>query len=909
MTPLRTSIPHSTIYQLSLLTGSLLMLLSLTAQADDGDVAYPRSSDDRFLVELVASEPDIVTPFGITVDAKGRVFVVESHTHMRPDDYDGPTHDRIRLLVDTDGDGLPEKISTYYEGEKWLMNVAAHSDGWLYAVSRNELFRIRDNDGDGHAELRESLAKMETDGDYPHNGFLSVTIGADGNIYFGMGQNFGAAYVLTGRDGRAVASDRGDGGIFLCSSDGKGLVRLANGFWNPCGIATDAFGRLFTVDNDPGNRPPCRLIEVVAGGDYGYRRHELEPFISWNGELPGTLPMIASLAEAPTDVITYAASAFPLEYHGKLLVSSWSEYRIDSIELKPHGATFSATSRPLVVGGPEFRPVGMAVAPDGSLYVSDWVDRSYPVHGRGRVWRIRAKEPNTTSSEPTPAAAGRRERSVRTQPLQALDLRAILSAETGARLQAAALRRCTDKALLPLILKAITSDDPFLRQAATQALKQSLNVDELQELVASSDRHHRFAALLALRAKSPAAFQSLLSKMLDDSSESIQYLAIDWIAHKKLAHFRPPLVERLETESMSARLFEATCAAIAHIDGVMKHWRPGKNGDWWKTQPTINELATHLLSSPRASPETLRRAIELLPAGHPALTIERLVQLIQQPTTVDALQIAVVRALPLDAAGRRVLRRVAHDVTRSAEVRAEAVLRSALFLDADVVRDLVEWAESAPLAVRREALRSLRGAQLTFSQVQSLQRVAGESRDLSQLVALVLDPSTTFNRPALEETDAWMKRIAGPVDPRNGARIFFHPNGPGCAKCHHIDGRGQNIGPEFHRAAGGVAAFTRRSLLEAILQPSREIALGFVPYKFLLEDGHVKIGVLETETDTHYKLVDSQGNRFSVKRAEIEEMAPSDKSIMPDGLVNTMTDSELRDLIAYLLLTADESPR
>ena len=31
------------------------------------------------------------------------------------------------------------------------------------------------------------------------------------------------------------------------------------------------------------------------------------------------------------------------------------------------------------------------MAPDGSLYISDWVDKSYNVHGRGRIWRLRAK--------------------------------------------------------------------------------------------------------------------------------------------------------------------------------------------------------------------------------------------------------------------------------------------------------------------------------------------------------------------------------------------------------------------------------------------------------------------------------------------------------------------------------------
>ena len=44
-------------------------------------------------------------------------------------------------------------------------------------------------------------------------------------------------------------------------------------------------------------------------------------------------------------------------------------------------------------GGEDFRPVGIAAGPDGALYITDWVDRSYPVHGKGRIWRLRAKNP------------------------------------------------------------------------------------------------------------------------------------------------------------------------------------------------------------------------------------------------------------------------------------------------------------------------------------------------------------------------------------------------------------------------------------------------------------------------------------------------------------------------------------
>ena len=54
--------------------------------------------------------------------------------------------------------------------------------------------------------------------------------------------------------------------------------------------------------------------------------------------------------------------------------------------------------KPVVVGGDDFRPVGIAVAPDGSLYISDWVDKSYTLHGKGRIWRLRNAQPITSSA-------------------------------------------------------------------------------------------------------------------------------------------------------------------------------------------------------------------------------------------------------------------------------------------------------------------------------------------------------------------------------------------------------------------------------------------------------------------------------------------------------------------------------
>src|SRR5690606_16676988 len=150
---------------------------------------------------------------------------------------------------------------------------------------------------------------------------------------FGLGENFAHPWTLTDREGNTV-SGTGEGGIFCCTADGRELRRIALGFWNPFGICVRADGEMFAAENDPGEQPPCRLLHVVEGGDYGYQRsygHEAHhPFVGWNGELRGTLPMIHPSGEAPCGVTPLGRG---------LIVPSWSDHRIDFFLLSRKGAS------------------------------------------------------------------------------------------------------------------------------------------------------------------------------------------------------------------------------------------------------------------------------------------------------------------------------------------------------------------------------------------------------------------------------------------------------------------------------------------------------------------------------------------------------------------------------------------
>ncbi len=398
----------------------LLFCLPLSLSADD---APPRSLDDRLEITLFAEHPLLNTPTGIDVDARGRVWVIESNTHFPPAGYDGHPSDRLLILTDSDGDGRAE-AKVFADGFTHSMSVAVRPV-WLDPVSfsaeedkttlakrtqvflatRKEILLLEDTDGDDVCDKQTRLVHLDTEGSYPHNGLAGFAFDALGNMFFGFGENLGADYKIIGRDGVTYSGGGEGGNIYQVQPDGTKLKHWATGFWNPHANCVDAFGNLFSVDNDPDSLPPCRLLHIIEGGDYGYRfrngRKGMHPFTAWNGEIPGTLPMVAGTGEAPSGILAYEHDAFPEEYLGNLIVTSWGDHRIDRFVLKNKGASFESVAEPFIVGGENFRPVGIALAPDGSLYLSDWVLRDYKLHKQGRVWRIRAKNaPPATADQP-----------------------------------------------------------------------------------------------------------------------------------------------------------------------------------------------------------------------------------------------------------------------------------------------------------------------------------------------------------------------------------------------------------------------------------------------------------------------------------------------------------------------------
>ena len=143
------------------------------------------------------------------------------------------------------------------------MNLARRPRRGRLRRDPQRLYRLEDRDADGRADgtdggkVPDPIIRLDSTGDYPHNGLSGFAFDAQGYVYFGLGENLGVDYRLIGRDGLTFSGGGEGGNIYRCRPDGTKLERIATGFWNPFHMTFGPFGQLFAVDNDPDSRPPA----------------------------------------------------------------------------------------------------------------------------------------------------------------------------------------------------------------------------------------------------------------------------------------------------------------------------------------------------------------------------------------------------------------------------------------------------------------------------------------------------------------------------------------------------------------------------------------------------------------------------------------------------------------------------
>lgn len=824
---------------------------------------------------LIAEHPGLATPTGIDVDSEGRIWVVATHTHFRPEDYVGPEHDEILVFSGRDDDRHVEQRQLFYNATDATMDLEIGPHGWVYLAERDRILRIRDEDGDGTAEVAEDVVVLETEAVYPHNGLEGLAWHPNGDLVFGLGENFAKPWTLTGTDG-SILSGTGEGGIFRCSTIGSQLRRVARGLWNPFGICVRADGQMFATDNDPGERPPCRLLHIVEGGDYGYQRaygsEAHHPFVTWNGELRGTLPMIHPSGEAPCGVTPLGRG---------LIVPSWSDHRIDWFRLQGKGASYEADRIALLTGGRYFRPGCIARDPNANgttraWYLTDWVDGRYQAHGFGRLWKL-------TVDLGAAAWVG---------PLD-------LAPETEPARLAGALRRRQTNSTRPDLLRLANDVDPFLSHAALESLAAQSSEWRYDEF-AGWPAEERAVAVVALR-RAAASQEPWIEKLLLDSDADVQFETLRWISEANLKPYLGHLQRYLARDDLDYRRFEAALACWNTLKGKPEAGirEPGlllARVQDEAVSPRLRAYALRLLPTPslRSSADG-STPTRTFPEGLTPELLAPLLMLNHEPLTLE-----VIRTLAFDpSTGHEMIARVAADPLQTEVARTTATAGLAS-VAAKHLELMLRLAGSAGRSLREESLRCLRSLKLSEAARGQLEQLALKYPESSDAFRAVLYPeSLGTGRPSNEDTKAWLEAleaVAPPADLEAGRRIFHHTQLARCANCHRYRGRGNVVGPDLSNVNRGL---DRQRLLQSILEPSRQMAPEFQPRTIVLRNGRTMTGI-RLRSSTSEVLRDTSGQNRSFNRDDIESMVESTTSFMPGGLANLLTVRELRDLLAFL---------
>ena len=388
--------------------------------------------------DLIAAEPDICNGVAFSIDDQGRFYVCETfrigdgvfdnRSYMQWKDADlacltvadrvakydkylkekVPTYsaytERVRMLVDTNGDGSLDRSTIFAEGfnqmaDGILSGVLPVGDD-VYITNIPKLWKLRDSDNDGIADERIVMH----DGYGVHTSLIGhdmhgLIVGPDRRLYFSIGDR-GFHVEHEGE----VHDYPHEGAVLRCELDGSKLEVVHHGLRNPQELAFDQWGDLFTGDNNSDGGDKARLVQITPGADSGWRIgfQWLSDRGAWNREKmwhprhpeqsAALLPPIRNFADGPSGLVYDVGVGLPDRFRDSFFLCDFRGGRgysgIRTFKLSRRGAAYEVESHDRIAWN--VLPCDVEFGPDGSLYFYDWVN-GWAKTGKGRIYRLRTK--------------------------------------------------------------------------------------------------------------------------------------------------------------------------------------------------------------------------------------------------------------------------------------------------------------------------------------------------------------------------------------------------------------------------------------------------------------------------------------------------------------------------------------
>lgn len=907
---------------------------------------------DGFSATVFASEPDVRNPIAMAWDGRGRMWVAENYTYSdRTQHFDLSLRDRVIILEDSDGDGHAESRKVFTDKVQMLTSVELGRGGvWLMCPPK--LLFIPDADGD---DVPDGPPQVVLDGftvsqaNY-HNFANGLRWGPDGWLYGRCGHS------CPGNIGVPGTADKQriplDGGMWRYHPERKTVEVLNHGTVNPWGHDWDANGELFFINTVIGHLwhsiPGAHFIESFGESPNPLVFNRLDMIAdhyhydrtgNWQKSRDGAANDLGG-GHAHIGMMIYQSDRWPDQYRDKLFTLNMHGLRANVELLKRQGAGYTASHQPdfFISKDPFFRGLEISTGPDGDVYVLDWSDTGEchdhtGVHRTsGRVYKIRydaGGKPKREFSKPACLAGPgklpqlwRNYQQGRTTPQQ---LRELLN-DPDEHVRSWAIRLLTDHWPIDTfrgpLADAIYPDDPETLAALIRTAR-----DDQSGLV-----HLTLASTLQrlpVKHRAAVATELLMHRqhVTDRDLPSMVWFGLMPLVNSDLdalvdvgKRCRLPSTLRWITRGVATKVesnpdalnallaaanempMELQASVLLGTSEAFRGWlkvpMPKAWGEFLKT-PAARQNANAV------------RDLSLLFGDGRAMDELRQIVMSKEErllTRASALR-TLIDARPDD------LRELCESLLDQRELNATAAIGLSRFDDPKIGQRLAKmYRRFHPND--QPGLIEILVSRPSFA-VALLDRIdaAKDTIPRESITAFHARQILGFNDESLREklTEVWGTLRDSPKERRekiasvklqltpdvlseanlSSGRALFRKT---CSQCHRLYGDGENIGPDLTGAQRSSLDY----LLENILDPSAVVGKDHRMTIVLLDDGRVLNGLIVSKNDKTM-VIQTQSQKETLPIDSIDQIKLTTLSPMPDGLLTTLNDEQVRDLIGYLM--------